>query len=95
MFRHIRKHIALYSLIGLVTLITACGSSGGGGGDDGSGGGGQTPLATGTFSKLVFNFSANYNGHFSNLFPYFRVMHLYDASGVWGSSGYIKAHFCK
>lgn len=32
MFRHIRRNIALYSLIGVVMLITACGSSGG---DDG------------------------------------------------------------
>jgi len=79
MFRHIRKHIA----IGLVTLIAAC--SGGGGG------GGQTPLATGTFNKTAMSFGNDYSGHFSNVFPYFRVMHLYDASPVMESSGYIKA----
>lgn len=86
MFRHIHKHIALYSLIGLVTLIAACSGSSSGGGD---GGGGQTPLATGTFIKTAYesdttgSFPFNFNTDTS-----YRVMNLYD---VKENSGYIKA----
>lgn len=82
MLRHIHKNIALYSLIGLVTLIFSCSSSGGGG---------QTPLATGTFIKTnAVSISAGFAGHFSSLdgLPYYRVMHLYNMKG---NSGYIKA----
>jgi len=91
MVRHIRKHIALYSLIGLVTLIAACGSSGGGGGDDGGGGGGQTPLATGTFIKTEFESATigSYPFNFNKDTNY-RVMHLYDVN-IKENPGRIKA----